>query len=59
MAKKNDPRPLESVLSKKFWRQREEDECNNQIEVEFVGGKQAVDNIMRGGGRGCKASGQQ
>ncbi len=31
--------------------EREEDECNNQIEVEFVGGKQAMDYTARGGGR--------
>ncbi len=31
--------------------QREEDECNNQIKVEYVGGKRAVNNMTRGGGR--------
>jgi hypothetical protein len=37
--------------------QREEDECNNQIEVEYVDGEQAVDITLRGGGRRCEASG--
>jgi hypothetical protein len=39
--------------------QREEDECNNQIEVEYVGGKWTVVNTTRGGGRGREAGGWQ
>ncbi len=38
------------------WGQREKDECNNQIEVEYVGGKRAVDDTTRGAGRGREAS---
>jgi hypothetical protein len=41
------------------WGQREEDECNNQIKVEYVGGEWEVDDTTRGAGRGRKARRQQ
>ncbi len=41
------------------WGQREEDECNNQIKVEYVGVEQAMDDITRGAGRGREASRRQ
>jgi hypothetical protein len=40
-------------------RGQQEGECNNQIEVEYVRGEQAVDDTTRGGGGRCKASGRR
>ena len=46
--------PLQWMLTRQQGQQ--EGECNNQIEVEYVRGERAVDDMMRGGGGRCEAS---
>ncbi len=47
---------MASVMTMRQQGQREEDKSNNQIKLEYVGGKGAVENTMRGRGRQRKAS---
>jgi hypothetical protein len=46
--------PLQLTMTRR--RRQREGECNNQIEVEYVRGERAVDDMMRGGGGRCEAS---